>query len=359
MTVAGPRPGPTNSLVDVAGVRVGHHTAIGEGWLTGTTVVLLGEEGAVTGVDVRGGGPGTRETDLLDPAAAVERAHALVVTGGSAFGLAAADGVMGRLERRGIGVSVEPPAGPDGSAPPAATVPIVPGAVVFDLGRAGELGNRPDAGFGAAAHDAALRADPARAVPAGSVGAGAGAVAGGLRGGVGSASVVLADGSTLGALVVCNAAGSPLDADTGELSGARYGLPGEFDHLRRPSLEDLAAHQAMAGEATTLNTTVAVIATDVTLDTAACTRLAMLGHDGLARAVRPVHTLVDGDTVFAAATGARAQPGFVAIQQLLGAAADTVARATAHALLAATSVSTPVGNWSAYRDRFPSAFDTG
>ncbi|MFP4636307.1 MAG: P1 family peptidase, partial [Nitriliruptoraceae bacterium] len=228
-----------------------------------------------------------------------------------------------------------------------------------DLGRAGELANRPDATFGARAHDAALYADPAQGVPVGSIGAGAGAVAGGLRGGVGSASVVLADGSTLGALVVCNAAGSPLDADTGELSGTRYGLPGEFDHLRPPSAEDLAAHQATTAEATTLNTTVAVIATDVALDKARCTRMAMLGHDGLARAVRPVHTLVDGDTVFAAATGTRAQPDFAGMQQLLGAAADAVARATAHALLAATSASTPVGTWSAYRDRFPSAFDTG
>lgn len=357
MTTADPRlrPGPTNSLVDVAGVRVGHHTAIDAGWLTGTSVVLLGDEGAVASGDVRGGGPATRETDLLDPIASVERVHALVLTGGSAFGLAAADGVMARLEQRGIGVSVAPPAGPDGLAPPVATVPIVPTAAIFDLGRGGELGNRPDPGFGAAAHDAALAADPTQPVPAGSVGAGAGAVAGGLRGGVGSASVVLADGTTVAALAVCNAVGATVDPTTGALSGAQMGLPGEFDHLRLPDEQELAAHHAaQVGEAS-LNTTVAVVATDATLAKAHCAKLAAVAHDGLARAIRPVHSLADGDTVFSAATGRRAAPDFGGFQALLGAGADTVTRAIVSAMLAATSVSTSAGAFESYRDRFPSA----
>ena len=361
MTSADPmsRPGATNSLVDVAGVRVGHHTATGEGWLTGTSVVLLGDEGAVASGDVRGGGPATRETDLLDPTAAVERVHALVITGGSAFGLAAADGVMARLEQRGIGVSVVPPAGPDGLAPPAATVPIVPAAAIFDLGRGGELANRPDPGFGAAAHDAALAADPTQPVPAGSVGAGVGAVAGGLRGGLGSVSVVLADGTTVAALAVCNAVGATVDPTTGALSGARVGLPGEFDHLRVPDEQELEAHRAaVAGEAS-LNTTVAVVATDATLAKAHCAKLAAVAHDGLARAIRPVHSLADGDTVFAAATAARPAPDFAAFQALLAAGADAVARAIVHAMLAATSVSTPVGTWQSYRDRFPSVVPPG
>lgn len=356
---AAPRSGPTNTLVDVTGVRVGHHTATDEGWLTGTTVVLLGDDGAVASGDVRGGGPATRETDLLDPTASVERVHGLVLTGGSAFGLAAADGVMARLEQRGIGVSVAPPAGPDGRTPPTATVPIVPTAAIFDLGRGGELANRPGPQFGAAAHDAALAGTAAEPVAAGSVGAGAGAVAGGLRGGLGSASVVLADGTTVAALVVCNAVGSPVDATSGELSGAHLGLDGEFDHLRPPDGHELAAHRAaVVGEAA-LNTTVAVVATDANLTKAQCAKLAAVAHDGLARAIRPVHSLADGDTVFAAATCTRAPADFGQLQALLGAGADTVARAIVHAMLAATSASTPAGTWPSYRDRFPSAVPSG
>ena len=350
-----PQPGPTNSLADVAGVRVGHHTAIGDGWLSGTTVVLLGQDGAVAGVDVRGGGPATRETDLLDPTAAVERVHALVLTGGSAFGLAAADGVMARLEARGVGVQVVQAPGPDGVAPPPVTVPIVPTAALFDVGRGGVASNRPDAGFGAAAHDAAAAAGVGQPVASGNVGAGTGAVAGGLRGGLGTASVRLADGTTIAALVVCNAAGSTVDPVTGELAGARVGLAGEFDDLRPPVSAELEAHLAeIAGEAS-LNTALAVIATDATLSKAHAAKLAGVGQDGLARAIRPAHSMIDGDTVFAVATGTGSGPDFVRLQAILAAGADTISRATAHALLAATSTSTPAGSWHSYRDRFPSA----
>ena len=225
------RTGTTNSLVDVVGLRVGHVQRVGDGWLTGSTVVLTGAAGAVGGVDVRGGGPGTRETDLLDPRNNVQRVHAVLLTGGSAFGLAAADGVMARLAAAGVGY----PVGPE----PGQVVPIVPAAVVFDLGRGGDFTARPDASFGGLAYDEAAGPGGVAAPLAGCVGAGTGAVAGGLKGGVGSASEVLPDGSTVGALVVVNAVGSTVDLGTGELLGARHLLPGEVPSLRRPSAGDL------------------------------------------------------------------------------------------------------------------------
>jgi L-aminopeptidase/D-esterase-like protein len=363
MTSHGPRPGPTNSLVDVPGLRVGHHERSGDGWMSGTTVVLVGEDGATAGVDVRGGAPATRETDLLDPLNVVERVHALTLSGGSAFGLAAADGVMARLEARGIGVKVATPprvGAAAASAPPVATVPIVPTAAIFDLGRGGDLSKRPDPGFGAAAFDAAEDAGPGDVPGMGAVGGGAGAVAGGLKGAVGSASAVLGDGATVAALVVVNSAGSTLDPATGQLYGARFGLGEEFAQLRAPTPQEVAAHRSAVGsELTTLNTSIAVVATDARLSKAQCTKLAGIGHDGFARAIRPVHTMVDGDTVFAVATGGRPEPEPVELHHLLTAAADCVSRAVAHGMLAATSVTTEVGIWDSYRDRFPSALADG
>ncbi len=350
------RTGPTNSLVDVAGLRVGHAQRIGEGWLSGSTVVLTGPVGAVGGVDVRGGGPGTRETDLLDPRNNVERVHAVLLTGGSAFGLAAADGVMARLAAAGVGY----PVGPE----PGQVVPIVPAAVVFDLGRGGDFTARPDASFGALAHDQAAGPTGGAAVLAGSVGAGTGAVAGGLRGGVGSASEVLPDGTTVGALVVVNAVGSTVDLGIGELLGARHLLPGEVPALRRPSADDLAAARDAAAARPEprppLATTLVVLGTDLALSKAQCQKVAGIGHDGLARAINPVHTMFDGDTVFALATGSlQRAPDPVAFHALLGAAADCVTRAVVHAMLAATSVETPAGTWRSYYDAFPSAGSHG
>ncbi|HVL85738.1 MAG TPA: P1 family peptidase, partial [Pseudonocardia sp.] len=173
------RAGPENALTDVAGLRVGHAEV--PGGLSGTTVVLAPPGGAVGGVDVRGAAPGTRETDLLDPRNTVPRVHAVVLTGGSAYGLAAVDGVMAWLEERDVGFPV-----------PGGVVPIVPAAVLFDLGRSGSFTARPDASTGAAACAAAVAGPVAR----GGVGAGTGALAGGLRGGVGTASAVLDDGAT-------------------------------------------------------------------------------------------------------------------------------------------------------------------
>ncbi|HSK60818.1 MAG TPA: P1 family peptidase [Actinomycetospora sp.] len=333
------RPGPTNSLVDVPGLQVGHAQLTGEGALSGTTVVLPGPDGAVAGVDVRGGGPGTRETDALDPRTLVERVHAVVLTGGSAYGLAAASGVADALGAAGRGF----PVGPG----PGEVVPVVPAAVVFDLGRGGRFAARPGADTGAEALAACTDAAPAQGV----VGAGTGTLVGGLKGGVGSASTVLSDGTVVAALVVANAAGSAVDPATGELWGARHGYAGDDEP---PALPDdrsslLAALQAAAAPPT-LNTTIGVVATDAGLSVAQCAKLAAVGHDGLARAVRPVHGMTDGDTLFGLATTARPAPDLAALQEILTAGGDCVTRAIVHAVLAARSVETPAGRWRAYRD---------
>jgi L-aminopeptidase/D-esterase-like protein len=340
------RPGSTNTLTDVPGLRVGHYQRTGDGWLTGCTVVLAPPGGAVGGVDVRGGGPGTRETDVLDPRNLVERVHAVLLGGGSAYGLDAASGVMGRLADAGIGFPI--------GTGPGEVVPIVPGAILFDLGRGGDFRATPDAGFGAAAYDAATDGP----VPLGTVGAGTGAKAGGMKGGVGSASTLLDGGVTVAALAVVNAVGSPVDPATGELYGVRYGLPGEFDGLRAPDPAEWAvareaAESAAAGRigGEPLHTTIGVVATDATLTKAQCQKLAGIGHDGMARAVRPVHSMFDGDTVFALATGAEGGTGPLAFNALLAATADTFTRAVAHAMLAATGVAGIRG----YADLFPTA----
>jgi L-aminopeptidase/D-esterase-like protein len=349
------RPGPTNSLTDVAGIRVGHATRRGDGWLSGTTVVLAGPDGAVGGVDVRGGGPGTRETDLLDPRNAVERVHAVVLTGGSAFGLATVDGVMQCLYDAGVGFPV---------GGPGEVVPIVPGAVVFDLGRGGSFARRPDAALGAEAYRAAASATGGDAVPQGVVGAGTGASAGQLKGGIGSASAVLADGTTVAALLVVNPFGSTVDPETGELYAGRFGIDSEFPVLAAPSADDVRAARdraaSLPGPAAAahpvLATTIGVIATDATLTKAQCAKVAGIGHDGMARAIRPVHTMFDGDTLFTLATGARPAPGPPQLHGLLDAAADCVTRAIGHAVLAAETVQTPARQWRSYADAFPSAF---
>jgi L-aminopeptidase/D-esterase-like protein len=320
------RHGPHNALTDVPGLRVGHAQV--EGGLSGTTVVLAPAEGAVAGADVRGAAPGTRETDLLRPDATVQRVHAIVLSGGSAYGLAAADGVMARLEAAGIGFPV-----------PGGVVPIVPAAVVFDLGRGGSFGIRPTAATGAAAFDAATDGPIAEGV----VGAGTGAVVGGRKGGVGTASAVLDSGETVAALVVLNAVGSALDPATGLPHGLRAEVNGEFGPVAPVTPAPMPA--PAPGTATTL----AVVATDVTLDKAGAARLATMGHDGLARAIVPVHTLMDGDTIFALATCARPAPSVDELFALQAAAAEVVTRAVVHALLKAETVTTPAGTWPGHR----------
>jgi len=344
-------PGPTNSLVDVAGLRVGHCTRDEPGWLTGVTVVLAPDGGAVAGVDVRGGGPGTRETDLLDPRNLVDRVDAIVFGGGSALGLAAADGVVDGLLDDGIGWPM---------GEPGHVVPIVPSAILFDLGRAGTWGHRPRAEDGRAAYASATSS----AVAQGCVGAGTGAKLGGFKGGIGSASVVLESGTTVAALVAVNAVGSAVDPATGVPYAVGLGLGDELAHVGRPSAAELEAARARA-EALPANTgrpglatTIGVIATDATLSKAQCQKMSGIGHDGYARALKPVHTLFDGDTLFTLATGDRPAPDPIEQTVLMEAGADCVARAIVHALLAATSVDRTADGGIALRswsDAFPSA----
>lgn len=335
------------SISDVPGIRVGHHQRSSRGWRTGTTVVLA-PDGAVAGVDVRGGGPGTRETDALAPWNLVDQINAVCLTGGSAYGLAAADGVMEYLAENDLGFRVGPEKGQ--------VVPVVPAAVIFDLGRGGSFTSRPDASFGYRAA-ATARADERRR---GSIGAGTGAVAGGLRGGVGMASTTVTlpnptdSGEpdivvTVGALCVVNARGSLIDASSGL---PHHRTPG----LRRPSADDRRALTAHLNSRDTpaLNTTLAVVATDAHIDRAESTRLAMAGHDGLSRSIQPVHTLADGDTVFSLATSVVELGDVERIARLSAiqaAAADCVASACVDAIIAAT----PTGDRPSYRSLCPSA----
>ncbi|MDJ1644670.1 P1 family peptidase [Streptomyces pakalii] len=342
-----------DALTDVAGIRVGHAEVAGAGALSGTTVVLAPEGGAVAAVDVRGGGPGTRETDALDPRNLVQRVDAVVLTGGSAFGLDAASGVMAWLEEQGRGVRVGPG--------PTQVVPVVPAAALFDLGRGGDWQARPDASTGRAAVEAAAASGPGEPVAEGSVGAGTGAVAGQLKGGVGTASVRLASGVTVAAVVAVNAAGSVVDPRTGVLFG-EYGAgeppvhpPAEVHAAaeRRLAQEREAAEAAGAG-APPFNTTIAVVATDADLTRAQAQKLAGTAHDGLARAVRPVHLLTDGDTVFTLATGqVPVAPGNpVAVNEVLAAGADVLARAIVKAVRAARSTEGPGGRLLSYTELY-------
>ncbi|MFF0476772.1 P1 family peptidase [Streptomyces sp. NPDC004284] len=344
-----------DGITDVSGLRVGHARVAGPGALSGTTVVLAPEGGVVAAVDVRGGGPGTRETDALDPRNVVQRIDAVVLTGGSAYGLDSAAGVMAWLAERHRGVRV----GPD----PSHVVPVVPAACVFDLGRGGDFTARPDAATGRAAAEAAAASGDHARVGTGAVGAGTGAVAGGLRGGVGTASTVLESGITVGALVVVNAAGSAVDPTTGVPYGSLF-------EAGRPAFPDDAVHEAAlrrlaearkAAAPPPMNTTLAVVATDAVLTRAQAQKVAGTAHDGIARAVRPVHLMNDGDTVFALATGARELPegpGPLALNEILAAGADLVTRAIVRAVLAAPGgLRGPGGDFPSYRELYGPAAD--
>ncbi|MGW9029285.1 P1 family peptidase [Streptomyces sp. NPDC055722] len=336
-----------DALTDVMGLRVGHATRIGDGRLTGTTVVLAPEGGAVAAVDVRGGGPGTKETDALDPRNLVQKVDAVVLTGGSAYGLDSASGVMAWLEERGRGVRVGPEA--------THVVPVVPAACIFDLSRGGDFKARPDAAVGRAAVEAAAASEPGAPVAEGCVGAGTGATIGQLKGGVGTASVLLDSGITVGALVVCNAVGSAIDPESGALYGEL--LQAHFDHPS-PDVHEAAGRRLaeLAAEMprSLMNTTLAVVATDAELTKAQAQKLAGVAHDGIARAVRPAHLLNDGDTVFALATGthppASASP--LALNEVLAAGADLVTRAIVRAVRAAESVDGPGGTWPSYEELY-------
>lgn len=338
--------GKLNAITDVPGIEVGSF----DQRLTGTTVVLA-PNGAVGGVDVRGSAPGTRETDLLDPTNLVDKVDAVVLTGGSAYGLAAAHGVMLWLEEKKRGWNVG-----RGNV-----VPIVPAAVLFDPGRFGRAFNdRPNEDFGRKAADSAS----AGPVAMGNVGAGAGAIAGGLKGGLGTASIDLGNGVIVGAIVAVNAGGSTVNPATGEFYAKFLEVNGEFGPLKAPFAQGAYAGDLLAlgaGEPVK-NTTIAVVATNVKLTKAQAKKIAEMAQDGLARAIRPAHTMFDGDTVFVLGTGLldldtlkqQALWGFTPANiNLLGAAAsDTLARAIVRAMLAAQTV----GTTSSYRDKFPGAF---
>lgn len=326
--------GPAASPSRLPGISVGHASVAD----TGVTVVAC-PEGAVAAVDVRGGGPGTRETDLLDPRTTVREAHAVVLSGGSAFGLAAADGVMRGLAVRGHGFPVT-------EEFPDVRVPIVPAAVIFDL----LLGERdvPDAELGEKALAAALDGDGDGFV-SGCVGAGTGAMAGALKGGVGQASVTLADGSTVAAIVVANPMGAVAGPD-----GRLWSDPGR-GAIPEPALAALGEKFVGLTKvpvpedrgAQTLNTTIGCIVTDAALTQDQAQRLAMAGHDGMARAIRPSHLPMDGDTLFCLATGTFRGPGALegekapvepaALALLAAAAADAVEHAIVDAVVSAES----------------------
>ncbi|HEX2032753.1 MAG TPA: P1 family peptidase [Chloroflexota bacterium] len=312
-------------ITDVAGITVGCWTEARA--LTGCTVVLC-PQGAVVGAEVRGGAPGTRDTELARPGMLVERANAVLLTGGSAFGLDATGGVMRWLEERGEGFRIA-----------GGVVPIVPAAVVFDLGL-GDPGVRPDreAGYLACA---AAGAD----VPEGSVGAGTGCTVGkrfgsaaAMRGGQGTAARLAAGRFTVGALVVVNAAGDVVDPSTGRpVAGARP-PDGGSSEFAVPSSES-AANSELGTRNAELNTTIGVVATDAPLSKEMVQRVAWMAHDGLARAIRPSHTLFDGDTIFVLATAPPAQPALtdpLLISLIGAAAADAVGEAIVRAVRAAT-----------------------
>lgn len=312
----------TSKITDVPGIRVGHVQRIGDGWLSGVTVVLP-RAGTVGSVDVRGGGPGTHETDALDPTTLVSTVDAVVLTGGSAFGLITAQGAQRWCEEQGRGFAV-----------PGGVVPIVPAAAIFDLGRGGDFAARPDETMGYAAAAAAAASSEHADVGRGNVGAGTGAVIGrgAFKGGVGTSSITLDNGVVVGALAVVNALGMPF---------------GTSPHRSAPADTKAAAPPA-------LNTTLVVVATNAVLDPAECKRTASAAHAGLARALSPSHTLADGDTVFALATGAvgldrsSEQARQVSLITLQSAAADAVRLAVLDGVASAETTTTAAGTFPSY-----------
>ncbi len=311
------------SITDIAGLKVGHHTDARRP--TGCTVVLC-EAGVACGVDVRGAAPGTRETDLLVPGNLVDRVHAVVLAGGSAFGLDAAGGVMRWLDEHGHGFVVGP-----------ARVPIVPAAVLFDLWL-GDACIRPDAQAGYAACESAAAQAPAQ----GNVGAGAGATVGkmygiahAMKGGIGSASLEV-NGVRIAALVAVNAAGDVIDpASARVVAGSREPDGRTPRRITQTLLRGQMPPSLVAGA----NTTIGIVATDAALDKAQCARLATMSHDGLARCIDPVHTATDGDTMFALATGASART--LPLSVLGALAAEVTQRAVLNGVRAAAGVREP------------------
>jgi L-aminopeptidase/D-esterase-like protein len=325
------RPGPKNALTDVAGLTVG--CAEDEGAQTGVTVIVA-ENRAVCAVDVRGGGPGTRETDALAPENLVGSVDALVLAGGSVYGLAAADGVAAAMGAAGKGFALI-------DLPGVPRSPIVPSAILYDLANGGNKAwgeSPPYAALGRAAY-AKRGAD----VPLGNAGAGLGARAGALKGGQGSASIVTADGFTVAALACVNCWGSPLVPGSRAFWSWPYEIDGEFGNVRPDVDAGLDAEEwgaAKFAPQPRANTTLAVVAVDADLTPGEAKRVAQMASAGLARAIRPVFAPFDGDVVFALATAARAtpEPRQLAVARFGALAADCLARAIARGVHAAVSV---------------------
>jgi len=318
-----------NSITDVRGIEVGH--AQNEEALTGCTVILC-RNGAVAGVDVRGGAPGTRETDLLDPVNLVDKVHAIVLAGGSAFGLDAANGVMRYLEEKNIGFNTG-----------VARVPIVPSAILYDL-NLGRANVRPDSAMGALAAASAVSTPPAE----GNVGAGTGASIGkmfgpalAMKSGIGNASMDIGGGVVVGAIVAVNAWGDVISPDTGEIvAGLRSGRVGPLRIGKGRQFADTLAMmktstgRGVLGLANRGNTVIGAVATNAKLTKAQATKIAQMAHDGLARTIRPAHTMLDGDTIFALSTGTKK-----ADVSTVGAfAAEVIAQAILRAVRMAKSV---------------------
>jgi len=318
--------GLNNAVTDVEGLIVGHYTDIDA--ICGVTVVIY-SEGAIAGVDIRGSAPGTRETDLLDPVNLVEKAHAVVLSGGSVFGLAASDGVVRWLSEHGYGFPLDEEH----------VAPIVPAAVLYDLGRGRNFVPSISAEWGRHACQAAKNGT----VSTGCIGAGTGAMAGGIKGGLGTASLVLDSGVTVAAVVAVNSLGSVINPATGRPWEIGLEVDGEFGNQGKRAVK---LPQPPEGTPTT-NTTIGLVATDAVLTKAEAKKMAQMAHDGMARAIRPSHTLFDGDTVFCLATGKKElpeAPGFFASPQTqafheLGhAAANCMSRAIISGILSARSL---------------------
>jgi L-aminopeptidase/D-esterase-like protein len=330
--------GPSNSITDVPGLKVGQYTRSDSGYRTGTTVIRT-ERGATAGYSQMGGAPGTKETDLLKPGGQVRAVQAIMLGGGSAFGLDAATGVMQWMEERGFGV-------PIGTA---GVVPIVPAAILMDLGRGGDFKKRPNAMFGYKATEAAT-SDPVKSGRTG-VGMGAGW-------GMGTASVKLSNGYTVAAIVGLNPAGSPVDMRTCLPYGYFLEIDNEFNLVQPTAAECTPAAAGRGGpndgsDNAPRNTTIALVATDAPLLDLEAGRMAEIANAGLARSIRPIHGIGDGDTVFGMATTPPTNAMSNAdLQAIFNAAADVLGRAVVHAVIE----SKQVGNSRAgYCETYPSA----
>ncbi len=309
---------PSGSITDVPGIKVGHYTDTRRP--TGCTVVLTGD-GAVCGVDVRGSAPGTRETALLDPVNTVQKVHGIVLSGGSAYGLDTAGGVMQYLEERDIGFPVG-----------GGVVPIVPAAILYDLG-VGDFRIRPDRESGYRACQAASEGPVAE----GNYGAGAGATVGkmfgaksAMKSGIGTASYTIED-IVVGAIVAVNAVGDVIDPSTGKIIAGARNERGFINSAEQIKSRKLTGSGAKAGE----NTTIGIVATNIKLTKTEATKVARMAHDGLARSINPVHLTMDGDTIFALSTGRMEYPN---LSQVGALAAEAMAAAVNRAVLCAEGI---------------------